>query len=76
MTVSVKPYIRIRSVIDIFQIVGYSGSAYAGDIRLVFAFLGDITEILNKNTALNLLLFAVLRRQTKVYHRVTSLEKE
>ena len=75
MTVSVKPYISIRSCIDIFQFVGYSGSTYAGDIRLVFALLCDITEILNKNTALNLLLFAVLRRQTKVYHSQLTLRK-
>ena len=67
MAVSSKPYIRLFSCIDIFQIVGYSGSAYAGDIRLVFALLCDITEILNKYTALNLLLFAVLCPQTKVY---------
>ena len=75
MTVIVKPYIRLISYVDIFQIFGYSGSAYAGDIRLVFVLLCDITEILNKNTALNLLLFAVLRRQTKIYHSQLTLRK-
>ena len=73
MTVVVKPYISVLSCIDIFQFVRYSGSAYAGDIRLMCAFLGDIRELFDKYT--NLLLFAVLRRQTKVYHSQLTLRK-